>query len=533
MDAAVSMTDLLDISSSRWPDRPILRYGGDVVTYRQFAATVARTAAGLRRIGVGAGDRVAVWLRNCPEWLVLEFAIARVGGSVVAVNTRLRREDVAFVLRHSTASVLVIGPAHKSVDFAALLLEIAPDWQAGSRALPDLRSVITVGDAELPGAVRYESLLDAPPDSVMPAPLEEQVETEVALLYTSGTTSLPRAAVRLNRNLFPHVAHVAERLEMREDDVVLWGFPFCGTSGQVVALATIAAGGCGLPVELGPPEETYDLMVRAGCTFLPAADVTLHALARVAAQRGNALRLRAGLSAMIGSETGDTTIRAMQETFGAPFVQPYGMTEVNAVAACAALSDPVEERARIGGPPVAPVELEVLTDSGAASADGTTMGEIVVKGPTVLPGYFRPRDGDSAVTDDRGWFHTGDLGERVGNRTYFTARLKDMLKIDGFNVSPLEIEGVLMAHPAVELAQVVAHRETGRGEVAVGFVRLRRGHDVSEDALREHCAARVARFKVPTRVFFLDVFPVAEGTTADKIQRNVLRQLAASLINEC
>lgn len=507
-----------------------MRSGERSLTYVGFADEVDRVASGLLGLGIGRGDRMAVWLVNRPEWLVMQFAASRIGASVVAVNTRLRQDEIGYLLRHSEAKVLVLGEPYRGVDFAGILHEVAPDLEAGRTThLEALRAVVTVGGARVPGGVAYETLAGATILGDLNAH-RPGANDEINLLYTSGTTSKPKGAIRLHRNYLPHVQNIADFLELNHEDVVHWGFPLCGTTGLVLALATFAAGGCGLPATSLDAATVYPELSKAGCTYLPTSDVTVASWLAWEDREQWPVPVRGGLLARFGGVDMRDVLAQVDEAFGCRFVQPYGLTEANALAMCNRPAAPLEERALTGGIPIEPVTVKLVDpETGQVVGDGER-GEILLHGPTVFPEYFRNPEATAEMIDGQAWLHTGDLGLQQDGKIFFLSRLKDVLKISGFNVSPAEIEDVVGAHPSVEVVQVVGYEHPQRGEVPVAFVRFASGAECTESDIQDYCATRVAKFKVPWRVLPVTEFPVTHGPQGDKIQRGKLRELAAEAL---
>ncbi|MBX6377434.1 MAG: AMP-binding protein [Clostridia bacterium] len=526
-----TLPDLLQQRASAYPERPALVWEGSSTTYAQLAEWVDRVAAGLQRLGVGRGDRVAVWLVNRPEWVVLEFAAARIGAVVVALNTRFRTQELGYILGHSEAKVLVLGEPFRQVDFAAILGQLCPDLVHAAHRLPvasfpALRHVVYVGGDPRPGWIPFAELERA--STGVPEAAGPGADDPVNLLYTSGTTSSPKGAIRTHGNLVRHAVHLPERWGLGPADVVFWGFPLCGTTGLMLMLATVAAGACGLPAPDLSPEVVWPLLSREGCTFLPAADLTFKSwLAWEGRAQWPLQTVRAGFMALFGSGEARRLLEELEAAFGGRFVQPYGLTEANAFVLCSGPDEPLEVRAQIGGRPVPPVEARVVdVETGAPVPDGTP-GEILLRGPTILPGYYKNPEASRDALDADGWLHTGDLGVAEGGRVFFLSRLKDVLKVHGFNFSPREVEEVLQRHPAVDLVQVVG-AQGPEGEMAVAFVRLKPAAACAEDDLIAFCRGRVAPYKVPRRIFFVDDFPMTEGPQGNKIQRHRLREMAAA-----
>jgi fatty-acyl-CoA synthase len=224
-------------------------------------------------------------------------------------------------------------------------------------------------------------------------------------------------------------------------------------------------------------------------------------------------------------------LETVDTAFGVPFLHPYGLSEANAFVLLNHFEDPIDLRCQPGGTSLAGLEVRLAIGEAGPVGDESP-GEILVRGASVMPGYMNDSEASRGAIDPDGWLHTGDLGCQVGDRIYFAGRLKDLLKVKGFNVSPREVEEVLDAHPAVAVAQVVG-ADGNDGEVPVAFVSAVKGTAAPTEAdLLAWCRNRLASFKTPRRVVVVDAFPVTEGPQGNKIQRRRLRELAAELLSE-
>ncbi|HEY7074426.1 MAG TPA: AMP-binding protein [Solirubrobacteraceae bacterium] len=434
-----------------------------------------RLAAGLEARGVGAGDRVAVWLPNVQAWLELELALARLGAIAVAVNTRFRAREAQDVVDRSGARLLVHAPACERVD--AERVELGP---------------------------AYEALLDHPPLE------DDRADPDAAcnVFTSSGTTGLPKLVVHRQGGIVAHSRAVADAFGYRADDaVVLAMLPLCGVFGFNTALGALAGGARLVLLEEFDADAAVRLIDRERVTH---TNGSLEMLRRVLAA-GDVPSLReAGFAAFSGDA------RALVDAgdrLGKRFYQCYGSSEVQALMAHAPAAAPAAARALAGGPPV----------SGAIAVRVSDEGELEVRGPHVLAGYLGDEVPD--VTDD-GFFRTGDIAEADAERGFvYVARAGDALRLGGYLVSPREIEAFLEEQPGVQAAQVVGVEADGQTR-AVAFA----VGDFAEDAVLERCRAELARFKVPRRVLALDAFPTTPSANGERVRRGELRRLGAEAL---
>lgn len=500
--------------------------------HADLARRADRVAGGLAALGIGADDRVALWLPNAPAWLELLFALGRIGAVAIAVNTRFRAVEVADIVGRSRARALVLWPGFKNIDFLGILESVDP------AALERLETIVVYDEGEAPvrlpaGLGRKRLVRHA--DLAAAAPLGTSTgtaESGAAIFTTSGTTKAPKFVLHTQRSLADHARAVAPAFGYGAPDaVMLQALPFCGVFGLSQALATLAAG---RPMTLAPtfePEAAARAIVEHRVTHMNGTDAMYRKLleARAEAHPFPALR-RAGFAAF---DSDPAELVALGDTRGLPLTGLYGMSEVQALFASQSPEAPAAERARGGGTPVSPLARVRVRDpeTGKLLADGEP-GEIEAKGPSLMAGYADDAEATKAAFAEDGYLRTGDLGYTLPGGFVFLARMGDALRLGGFLVNPVEIASHIEAHAGVASCQVVSAR-TERGERAVAFVVKRAGAEVGEGALIAHCRAGLAAFKCPEAVIFLDAFPVAESANGVKIQRAKLRgwakeRLAAS-----
>ncbi|MGZ5226519.1 MAG: AMP-binding protein [Burkholderiales bacterium] len=519
-------TTLSDLLSRRAPkDSVALIDRSRIVTALALEDESRRVARGLLELGVRKGDRVALWLPNVTAWLACLFACARIEAVVVSVNTRFRSMELQDILGRSGARVLVFWPGFRGIDFEGILNDI----DAGS--LHTLSSIVayTEGTELLPARivghapVRYETLAAT-------TPLNEHhvnPESGVILFTTSGTTRAPKFVLHTQRAIAGHAGHVARAFGFEAADArILLTIPLCGTFGLTAALGALAAG---RPLVMMPTFEARtaaELISRHAVTHFPAAgDIVAQLLALSSEERPYpSVRL------VVGVRTGQA---APAQARGLCLVGVYGSSEVQAMVSRHSESAAPEQRELGGGTLVARDASVRARDaaSGGILPHGQS-GELEFRMPSQMVGYFDDEDATRAAMTEDGYVRSGDLGYTVeGGGFVFLARIGDALRLSGFLVNPLEIEAVLNEHPAIETSQVVGV-EGVRGTEAVAFAVLKAGAKVDEHALIAHCARRIARFKVPSRVLAVDAFPVTHSANGTKIQKAKLREMAVEMMTE-
>jgi len=483
-----------------------------------------RLACGLRALGIGPGDRVALWLPNIPQWLALFFACARIGAIAVSVNTRFRANEVQDIVGRSGCRALVLWPAFKGIDFAGILNAVDP------AALSSLTDIILFSPAGEHSAFQfadrrctaYADLARHDEDCAQAA----DAQSRCVIFTTSGTTKAPKFVCHAQQGIVQHIRDVALGFGMTAPGSrVLQALPLCGVFGFTQALAALAAGA---PMRMMAvfDEASAAVVMQSECiTHVNGSDEMLVRLLASRPEPQPFPHLRSFGFARFNPALDDLVERAQAR--GVIACGLYGMSECLALYARQPLTMSTIERAKGGGALISPEASVRVVDpeTGRVLAAGEH-GELELRGPSLLLEYYgNPQATKEAFTAD-GWFRSGDLGylEADGRFCYLT-RIGDVLRLGGFLTSPQEIEAVLEAAPAVAGAQVVGINLNGE-PVAVGFVIASGQPAFDEDALREWCRARLASYKVPRRIFSIDEFPTTPSANGTKIQRTRLRQLA-------
>jgi acyl-CoA synthetase (AMP-forming)/AMP-acid ligase II len=526
---AVSFTtqtplSFLERSARVWPDKVAVIYGSRRLSYAEFAAEAMRVAGALRAGGVGPGDRVAYLMPNLPEMLVAHFAVPLAGGVLVAINTRLTAEEVSYILRHSGAKVLVTDAALLPVATAAAesigtvtKLVVATDTEAGS-ATPPL--------AAQPGLVSYPEFLASQTACALPWSVPEEL-APITINYTSGTTGRPKGVIYTHRGAY--LNSYAQIIHSRHDEnsVYLWTLPMFHCNGWCAPWAVTAIGGTHVCLRDVRGDAIWQQLRQHGVTHLNAAPTVVSTILN--ADSAEPLR-RPVLVTTAGAPPSPTTIAEM-ERMGFTVVHVYGLTETyGPITFCqfqpqwAGLT--VDQRAalqaRQGVGMITADGVRVVTAQMAdVPADGQTMGEIVMRGNTVMAGYYLDPQA-TAEAFRGGWFHSGDLGVMYPDGyIQLRDRAKDIVISGGENISTVEVEQALMSHPAVLEAAVVGVPDEKWGEHPKAYVVLRAGTSATQQELIAHAKTKIAAYKAPREVAITVDLP---KTSTGKIQKFVLRE---------
>ncbi|MEQ8662514.1 MAG: AMP-binding protein [Gammaproteobacteria bacterium] len=531
---------LVDTMAERFGDREALVFEDQRYTFGELRERVDEVARGLIALGVKPGDHVALWLLNCPEWIFTMFALARVGAVQVPVNTRFRTHDLAYLLQQSDTRYLITHDVSGPVDYLAMVREVVtlpahgevvhdPDY-------PELRRVVILGAPGHAGCVGFDAMLDAGRE-VDPETLTARVATvdpdhPVFIMYTSGTTGFPKGVVH-NHVMLRLVAERAFRLGITENDTILNYLPlfhlFSYSEGALTSLLT------GARQVLTP---TFDaaacirLVEREGVTVMHGFDTHLKDLSEAQERVGADLStLRCGLFAA-GMQSSTGIVRRAAEVL-APLVTVtgYGMSEMGAATLIGAIDDPLERRAETSGYPAPGYEFRIVDPASGAEQPVGVPGEIAVRGYGLMLGYYKKPAETAQSYAAEGWFRTGDTGvRRTDGYIRFLGRYKDMLKVGGENVDPMEVEALLLALDGVQQVAVVGYPDARLNEVAVAFVQRRAGASLSAQEVIEHCRGKVATFKIPRHVLFIDAMPMTASGKIRKVElrEDAVRQLGAA-----
>ncbi|GAB98254.1 fatty-acyl-CoA synthase [Kineosphaera limosa] len=527
----LSPLSFLARSAAVWPDKQAVVYGDTSWTYREFADEVQVMARALAASGVEPGDRVAYVLPNVPQMLAAHYAVPALGAVLVAVNTRLSAEEIAYLLEHSQAKVVVVD--------GGLLEVVARAVSTGDRA-PSVTDIVLIDD-EAAGAVgstadrelagdRLISLADfrdrADRSAVEPQWGTDDEERHLCLNYTSGTTGRPKGVLYTHRgaylNSFGEIVHSG----FTRDTRYLWTLPMFHCNGWCTTWAITAIGGTHVCLREVRGDVVWRLLHDEQITHLNGAPTVLTTIAN-APERTELERPVTITTA--GAPPAPATILGMED-LGFRIVHVYGLTEVYGPYSVCEPQDSwadlePQERARIqarqGVGMVQADRMRVVDpEMNDVPADGETMGEIAMRGNNLMAGYYRDAEGTAAAFSG-GWFHTGDLGVmHPDGYVELRDRAKDVVISGGESISTVEVEQALMSHPDVLEVAVIGVPDEKWGERPKGFVKLKEGAAVTPEELIEHVKSKIARYKAPKAVDFVVELP---KTSTGKIQKFALR----------
>ncbi len=497
--------------------RPAVIYGDRTLTYTELNERVHRLASSLRGIGVNKGDRVAVLLPNIPQMLEAHHGVPLSGGTLVAINTRLSSNDVAYILQHSGATVLIVD-----TEYGELIEPILA-------SCPQLQIVINVEDVvtgkRLPG-YDYEELLSSGSDHVTDWPIEDEDDV-ISINYTSGTTGRPKGVMYTHRGAYLNSLGEIIEAGLTTESVYLWTLPMFHCNGWSFPWAVVAIGGTQVCLRKFEAGLVWDIVRKQGVSHFCGAPTVLISLAN----HPNATEgpLARKLTVAVAAAPPSPQIIAQMESLGIEIVHFYGLTEVyGPYSVCEWQHEwdslPVDEQSRLksrqGVPYIVADDLRVVDDEmNDVPADGQTIGEVLMRGNNAMKGYYN----DAEATEKAfrgGWFHSGDLAVmQPDGYVELRDRKKDIIISGGENISTIEVEIAIYAHPAVLEVAVIAIPDDYWGEVPKAFVTLRPGVTVTADEIIAHCRTHLAHYKVPRAIDFGEL----PKTSTGKIQKFVLR----------
>ena len=527
---------VLDETARRCADRDAVVFPrlGLRWSWRDFDQQVSIAARGLIGLGVKKQEHVAVWATNVPEWIVLQFATAKIGAVLVTINPAYRPFELQYVLKQSDAVALFLVDRFKSSDYYAMVNEICPTLSqthpgdARSPDFPRLRHVVTMTDAVLNGASTWAGMLRQG-EKISAQQLDARAaelapQEPINIQYTSGTTGFPKAAMLSHRNLLLNAFYTGECQKLTDVDRICIPVPFYHCFGCVLGTLCCGVHGCAMivPAEYFQPTATLDAIEQARATSIYGVPTMFIAELEDPTFAGRDLKsLRTGI--MAGAPCPIEIMRKVIDQMGArEMTIAYGQTEASPVVTQTRTDDPVQLRVETVGKPLPGVEVKVIDPGTGASLPDNQQGEFCSRGHVVMLGYYHNPDATAAAIDREGWLHSGDLAVRLTNGYYkITGRIKDMVIRGGENIYPREIEEFLFAHPSIEQSSVVGVPDAKYGEELCAWIKLKPGVSMTEDEVRAHCRSHLAHFKVPRYVRFVESFP---QTVTGKIQKFKIRE---------
>ena len=511
----------LESTVDRFPDRDALvsLHQGIRQTYRAFNQSVDLLAMGLLRLGLEVGDRVGIWSPNCAEWVWLQYATAKVGVILVNINPAYRTHEVRYALAQSGCRVLVSAQQYLSSDYRAMVSEVRDE-------LDDLERVIFLETPE------WDALMEAAGDGMEEVLAERAAglhhDDPINIQYTSGTTGFPKGATLSHSNILNNAYFIGEACAYTEEDRVCIPVPLYHCFGMV--LGTLACTTHGSAIILpGPgfnPEEVLAAVAGERCTSLYGVPTMFIAeLAHPDLGSFDLSSLRTGI--MAGSPCPVEVMKQVISDMNMTDVTiAYGMTETSPVSTQTNTTDSIERRVSTVGRVHPHVEVKIIDPGSGETVGRGRDGELCTRGYSVMLGYWNDPQRTADSINAEGWMHSGDLAT-MDSEGYvnIVGRIKDMIIRGGENIYPREIEEYLYGHAAVEDVQVIGVPDVRYGEQVMAWVKLREGAEATGEEIKDYCRGRIAHFKVPYYVKFVDEFPM---TVTGKVRKVEMREVSVA-----
>jgi len=524
-----------DHIAGRFPDRPalVVRHQNVRLSYAELKQRVDAVAAGLIALGLTPGDRIGIWSPNNLEWVLTQFATAKAGLILVNINPAYRSHELEYAVNKVGCAALILSPALKTSNYLDILREIAPELdtcapgELRSAKLPTLRTVIRLGTDKTPGMLNFADLEQAAtPEArqqlqALAAVL--QFDDPINIQFTSGTTGSPKGATLSHHNILNNGFFIGEAMRLTEIDRLCIPVPFYHCFGMVLGnLACLTHGACMvIPGEAFDPLAVLQTVEAEKCTGLHGVPTMFIAiLGHADFKTFDLSSLRTGI--MAGSPCPIEVMRkVIHDMHQGEITIAYGMTETSPVSFQSSATDPLERRVSTVGRIHPHVEVKIIDADGAIVAPGVT-GELLTRGYSVMRGYWGDDANTAATIDAARWMHTGDLAT-IDAEGYcnIVGRIKDLVIRGGENIYPREIEEFLYTHPGIADVQVFGIPDSKYGECLCAWIKVRPGASLSEHDVLQFCKGRIAHYKVPAHIRFVEDYPM---TVTGKIQKFIMRQ---------
>jgi fatty-acyl-CoA synthase len=536
----LTLGNLFDQRVAEIPDKEALVYHYPEIglelrlTYRQYQDEVNRLAKGLIALGLEKGDHVAVWAPNIPEWIFLELALAKIGATLVTVNTNYRASEIEYVLRQGDIAALLMIESFRGNSYLDSLYSLAPELKLladplterlNCPTLPRLRHVVIIGQEAKPGLALYSQVL-ALGEGISDETLGERQARvsphEIAQMqYTSGTTGFPKAVMITHYSLINQAYVAASRGGLDAEMRYVTAMPFFHVAGCLGAVIYSIYLGCTLiPLIVFDPLKQLELFARERGTFTFAVPTML--IAMLNHPRFADFDLSSWRLLFTGATPVPVTLmEQVKNIIGADCVIVFGMTETTGAVTQSFLTDSFELKAATVGLPQPHTSIKIINPQTGETAKIGESGELLARAFSNMKGYYRMPEQTAETIDADGWLHSGDLAVMQANGYLkIVGRVKDMIIRGGENIYPAEIESFLMRHPKVVEAQVVGLPDQYMGEEAAALIRLRPVETGTEEEIREYCRRGISRHKIPKYIRFVETFPL---TPSGKVKKFELR----------
>lgn len=501
-------------------------------TWSQMQLSARAYAKALIAAGVKKGDLIGLMSSNSSGWIDIFFASALIGAITVPVNTRFKSTELQYCLKQADVKIFFTMESFLGIDFVNLLRQAEPkiDDHLPGQSLPVLEKVV-IFSSEVPKAcVSHLDFLktgEAISDLHLASAIKDVSPDDVLLIqFTSGTTAYPKGVMLTHENML-HNAHAASsRIGLTKDDRYFNCRPFFHVAGSTLSLlAVLETRACLVTLPTFEAGAALDMLVKEQCTFISGNDTIFQLLMNHPHFNPSALKLRGGWAA-----AGPQTMQKIVSSLGIKNIcWSYGLSEASPNVVKSDFRDDVQGRVDGLAKPLPGIEVKIIDALNGKTLAAELQGEICVRGWSVMKGYYGKPDLTAQTIDDEGWLHTGDLGFLTPQgHLRFVGRLKDVFRVGGENVAPAEVEEVLLSHPLIAFAQVIGVPDQKYGEVGAAYITLKSQAQLTELNLTEWLKPKMANFKIPKYLAFVDNFEHLGMTASGKVQKNKLKEDAKS-----
>jgi fatty-acyl-CoA synthase len=533
----ITMGDLLDQMAERYPNHDAVLYTDRPFrkTYLQFRDLCNTAAKGLMAMGIKKGDHVAIWATNYPEWIIAQFATAKIGAVLVTVNTNYKIFELEYLLRQSDSNTLIMIEGFKDSNYVQIINELCPqlkDSEPGklnNPSLPFLKNIVYVGDKDYPGMFNWNELYDLA-SQVSDEELRQRqasldIHDVINMQYTSGTTGFPKGVMLTHFNLVNNGKSIGDCMSFTHEDKLCIPVPFFHCFGSVLAImASVTHGTTMVPIEYYQPLKVMEAVQNEQCTAVHGVPTMFIAmLEHPDFHKFRFSKLRTGI--MAGSPCPIKVMQQVVDLMGMKDITiVFGQTESSPGCTQTRVDDSLELRVSTVGRALPFVECKVVDPETNKEVPCGTPGEFVARGYNIMKGYYKMPEATAQAIDSEGWLHTGDLATMDENGYFkITGRIKDMIIRGGENIYPKEIEEFLYTHPLIKDVQVIGVPSKQYGEEVMACIILREGAKLTEEEVKDFVKSHMARHKTPKFVKFMKEFPM---TASGKIQKYKLREMA-------
>ncbi len=536
----ITLGQLLDETVEKHPDNEAVIYvDRDYrLTYREFSYVVDQMAKGLMALGVQKGEKVAVWAPNVPHWVALQFATAKIGAILLTVNTYYKKHELSYLLTQSQAENIFIVDGFRDTDYVQTMYDLIPELRSTprgylkSKSFPHLKRVFFLGQEKHRGMYSLPELLALSGMTTDAEYLARQSRLNahdvVNMQYTSGTTGFPKGVMLTHYNIANNGYWIGENQKFTAEDRLCLPVPLFHCFGCVLGvLAAVSHGSTLVILENFSPLLVMTAVETEKCTALYGVPTMFIAiLEHRTFSRFDYSTLRTGI--MAGSPCPVRIMRQVMDRMNMREITIcYGLTEASPVITQTRVEDDLRKKTETVGRPMPEIEVRVVDpESNKAVAPGV-QGEVCCRGYNVMKGYYNMPEETDRTIDSEGWLHSGDLGV-MDEEGYLsiTGRLKDMIIRGGENIYPREIEEFLYTMDGIRDVQVVGVPSNKYGEEVGAFIIIKNGHNYAPEDIRDFCRGKIARYKIPKHIAFVDEYPM---TASGKVQKYKLREMAADI----